>query len=130
MTNGRDDVDDVDVLDLTAIAQAYPVRRVRLDMSKVVGDGLLSVGDVVDMAAKLHTEPGQIALALDGGGQAATLELTLALAWVIGRKADPGLSYDEVRSTWRIEPGAPAPPDPTPPTRPRRARGTSSASRA
>jgi len=125
-----DQVDDGDVLDLTAIAQAHPVRRVRLDMSKIVGEGLLSVGDIVDMSDKLHTEPGELAAVLDGAGLATSIEVGLALAWVIGRKADPGLSYDEVRTSWRIEPGPGAPPDPTPPRRepkpPRHARATSS----
>lgn len=122
-----DQVDD-DVLDLTAIAQAHPARRVRLDVGAIEAAELLSVGDIVDMAAKLHTDPLQLAAVLAAGGADTPYEITLALAWVIGRKADPGLSYDEVRMSWRVEGAAPtsAEPDPTPPTPSRRARATSS----
>jgi hypothetical protein len=118
---------DDDVLDLTAIAQAHPVRRVRLDLSTIVGEGLLSVGDVVDMAEKLHTEPAQLAQVMEQGGESVAIDVGIALAWVIGRKADPALTYDEVRTSWRIEPGRQAEPDPTPPTAPQLARSTSSA---
>jgi hypothetical protein len=113
-----------DVLDLTAIAQAHPARKVRLDMAAIVAADLLSVGDVVDMAEKLHTEPGSIASFLDGGDLASSIDVGLALAWVIGRKADPALTYDEVRTSWRIEPPptSSSPPDPTPPPLPRQAR--------
>jgi hypothetical protein len=121
------DQDDADVLDLTAIAQAHPARRVRLDMAAIEGGQLLSVGDVVDMAEKLHTDPMQLAKVLTAGDVGTPYEVTLALAWVIGRKADPGLSYDEVRTSWRVEgPARTAEPDPTPPTPSRRARATSS----
>ena len=60
-------VDDGDVLDLTAVAQAHPARRVRLDIAAIEAAGLLSVGDVVDMAEKLHTEPAQLAAVLSAG---------------------------------------------------------------
>ena len=117
--------DDGEVLDLTAIAQAHPARRVRLDMAAIEALGLLSVGDIVDMSEKLHTEPAQLAAVLTAGDPSTPYEVMLALAWIVGRKADPGLTYDEVRSTWRIEPRASSP-DPTPPTPRRRARATSS----
>ena len=122
-----DQPDDDGILDLTAIALAHPTRRVRLDLGRIVSDGLLSVGDVVDMAEKLHTEPAQLGKVLEGGGKSVAIDVGIALAWVIGRKADPALSYDEVRTSWRIEPGPAAPVDPTPPTAPQPARSTSSA---
>lgn len=118
--------DDADVLDLTAIAAAHPARRVRLDMAAIEANGLLSVGDIVDMSEKLHTDPAQLAAVLTAGDPSTPYEVMLALAWIVGRKADPGLSYDEVRSSWRIEPVRTSSPDPTPPTSRSRARATSS----
>jgi hypothetical protein len=124
-------VDDGDVLDLTAVAQAHPARRVKLDIAAIEAAGLLSVGDVVDMAEKLHTEPAQLAAVLSAGDPSTAFEVVLALAWIVGRKVDPDLSYDEVRTTWRVEAPVRAAPDPTPPQPPRQhrrhARATSSA---
>jgi hypothetical protein len=122
--------DDGDVLDLTAIALAHPARRVRLDMAAIESAGLLSVGDIVDMSERLHTDPAQLAAVLTAGDPSTPYEVVLALAWIVGRKADPGLSYDEVRTTWRVESVAARSPDPTPPKPPRqhrrRAHATSS----
>jgi hypothetical protein len=121
----EDAVDD-DVLDLTAIARAHPARKVRLDLSKVMAEGLLSVGDIVDMAEKLHTDPAQLGAVMEAGGESVAIDVGIALAWVIGRKADPALSYDEVRTSWQIDSRS-SPPDPTPPTPPALARASSSA---
>ena len=121
-----DDAVDDDVLDLTAIARAHPARKVRLDLSKVMAEGLLSVGDIVDMAEKLHTDPAQLGAVMEAGGESVAIDVGIALAWVIGRKADPALSYDEVRTSWQIDSRS-SPPDPTPPTAPAPEHASSSA---
>ena len=122
MTDGADD----DVYDLTAVARAHPARRVRLDIAALEAEALLSIGDIVDMAEKLHTEPAELAAMMRDGSASTRTDVGIAFAWIIGRKADPALSYDEVRTSWRIEPAETPPADPTPPTPPRAELATSS----
>jgi hypothetical protein len=93
-------------LDLSAVAAAHAVRHVTLDLASIDVREVLSVGDVVDMAGALGVAPETMALQLAPGGKIAgtvALDVGLALAWVIGRKAEPDLTYELVRSTWQLE---------------------------
>lgn len=93
-------------LDLSAVAAAHAVRHVTLDLATIDVREVLSVGDVVDMAGALGVAPETMALQLAPGGKIAgkvALDVGLALAWVIGRKAEPDLTYELVRSTWQLE---------------------------
>jgi hypothetical protein len=119
-------------LELAEIAAAHPVRHVSIDFERLNVAELLSVGDVVDMAAALGVAPEKLLTVLNRSGTK-PLEVIVVIAWIIGRKAEPELELETVRRTWRIAvPGGPVV-DPTPPPERKRrrssGRATSSASR-
>jgi len=89
-------------LDLAAVAAAHPTRTVVLDFEKLDPASLLSVGDVADMAEALGTSPDGLLGVLSRPGRP-RLEVALVIAWIIGRKAEPALTLETVRSSWRIE---------------------------
>jgi hypothetical protein len=100
-------------LELAEVAAAHPVRRVSLDFARLDVASLLSVGDIVDMAAALEVAPEKLLTVLDRKGDK-PLDVLVVIAWIIGRKSEPELELETVRRTWRIEvPGGPRV-DPTP----------------
>ena len=94
--------DDDDELDLAAAVNAHPVRHVRLDLAKLDVREALSLGDVSDMARELGVAPERLQTVLARGDHVA-IDVTVVLAWILGRKADPELSLDHVRRFWQIE---------------------------
>jgi hypothetical protein len=115
-------------LELADIAAEHPVRHVTLDFSRLNVSELLSVGDIVDMAAALDVAPEKLLTVLDRKGHK-PLDVLVVIAWVIGRKRDPELTLETVRTSWRIEPSEGPVVDPTPAARPSSGRRTSSRSR-
>jgi hypothetical protein len=115
-------------LELADVAAAHKVRRVSLDFERLDVSELLSIGDIVDMADALGVAPQKLLTVLDRKGDK-PLEVLVVIAWVIGRKAEPELTLETVRRSWRIEvPGGPTV-DPTPAARASSGRRTSSRSR-
>lgn len=119
-------------LDLAAVAAAHPSKAVTLDLSRIDVSTLLSVGDVVDMAAALGVKPQKLLTVLDRPEK--PLDVIPVLAWIIARKGDRELTLEEVRTTWRIEVPGEVTVDPTPAAAPEKPpskrRRTSSASPA
>jgi len=93
--------DDVDV-DLADVAAAHPVEHVRLDLARIDVRETLTIGDVSDMARELGTEPAKLQSVLTKGS-GFEIDVTVVLAWILGRKGDPTLSLDHVRRFWQIE---------------------------
>ena len=92
--------------DLTEVARQHRVRHVKLDLETFDLRETLTVTDVLDMARVLGVAPDKLAIQLapDGRiGERAALDVTLALAWIIGRKAEPGLEWETVQATWQLE---------------------------
>jgi hypothetical protein len=111
--------------DLAAVAKRHAVRHVRLDLDAIDVRETLSIGDVVDMARVLGVAPEEMAIRLAPDGHIANdvaLDVSLALAWVIGRKAEPDLDWETVRATWRLEVPEIGTRNPTPARRKRTAR--------
>jgi hypothetical protein len=102
--SGQDSKPADNLVDLSAIAEKYPVnqRVAVLDMS-TFDASKLSLLDVLDMAEKAGVEPENLAGLLNlGKNSARKARMLVSLAWVIARRAEPGLTYEEV-STWRIQ---------------------------
>lgn len=81
-------------LDLAAIVDRHPIRVVRLDMAAVLLG--LSTGDMDDIEAALGVPFAEITTA-------PRLAVLAVLAWLIGRREDPDLTLDHVRTQWRVE---------------------------
>jgi len=93
-------------LDLASVAKAHRVRHVKLDLDAIDVRELLTVTDVLDMARVLGVAPERLAIQLAPDGRIAertALDVSLALAWIIGRKAEPDLQWQTVQSTWQLE---------------------------
>jgi hypothetical protein len=95
-------------LELADIAAEHPVRHVTLDFSR------LNVSELLTVLDRKGHKP---------------LDVLVVIAWVIGRKRDPELTLETVRTSWRIEPSEGPVVDPTPAARPSSGRRTSSRSR-
>lgn len=89
-------------IDLAAIATAHPTRTAVLDFARLDPATLLSVGDVADMAEALDASPADLLKVLARPGKP-RLDVAVVIAWIIGRKAEPALTLEEVRRSWRIE---------------------------
>jgi hypothetical protein len=90
-------------VDLSAIAEKYPVnqRTATLDLS-TFNANKLSMLDVLDMAEKAGVEPENLSSLLDlGKNSSRKARMLVGLAWVLARRAEPDLTYEEV-ATWRI----------------------------
>jgi hypothetical protein len=114
-------------LDLAAVAKRHAVRHVRLDLEAIDVTETLTAGDVMDMAKVLGVAPETMAIQLAPDGHIANhvaLDVSLALAWIIGRKAEPDLDWETVRSTWQLDVPEVGTRNPTPARRKRTARAS------
>lgn len=99
----KQDSKPADVIDISAIAEKYPVnqRVATLDMSTFDANKLTLI-EVLDMAEMAGVDPENLGGLLDlGKNSPRKARMLVSLVWVIARRAEPELTYEEV-STWRI----------------------------
>ena len=97
-------------VDLNALARAHPPERFTLDLADAIAQ--LEVGEIADaaIAAQIPMDvirAGKMPADLDMG-----YRFLRAIAWVMRRRADPGITWAEA-STWNVIPEGGAP-DPKP----------------
>lgn len=93
-----------DIVDLSAIAEKFPVnqRVAKLDLATFDANKLTLL-DVLDMAEKAGVEPENLAGLLDlGKNSARKARMLVSLVWVLARRAEPDLTYEEV-CTWKMQ---------------------------
>jgi hypothetical protein len=121
------------VTDLGAILARGPARILRLPADKIREDSL-TVYELMTIGRALGISPTELtaavqAIAAQRAGWEA-FEIAQAFAWIIARRAEPGLTWEEAR-TFGLDVIAGPPRDPTSPPKKRRTRqprqpGTSS----
>jgi hypothetical protein len=93
-----------DVIDLSAIAEKYPVntKRMVLDLGSFDATKLTLI-EMLDMSEVAGVEPQELASLLGRSSfDPRKARMLYGLAWVIARRAQPGLTYEEV-ITWKME---------------------------
>jgi hypothetical protein len=112
-----------DVIDLSEILEARPPRqRARLDASKLALSRF-GIGELLELTRIAGVEPDKLGHALKNGAPDVKGRLVVGLAWLIARRGDPSLTYEDV-ATWELE-VVTTPPDPARPARRRRGRSGS-----
>lgn len=111
---------ELEPLDLSAILEAAPPkRRAIIDVATLRLDRF-GIGELLELTDAVGVDPDKLGAELRSskGGR-----VVVALAWLIARRVEPGLTLADVER-WDIEVrGRDAPPGPTPAARPSRARG-------
>lgn len=105
-------VPEPEPLDLTALLLARPPQRravldvAGLDLSR------FGIGELLELTDAVGVAPDKLGDAMRGKTGRAAGRVTVGIAWLIARRAEPGLTYDDV-ATWAIEVrGVPAVPTP------------------
>jgi len=96
--------EDVNLVDISAIAAAHPVnvKTCRLDLNTFDASGLTLI-EVLDMAEAAGVSPEALASMLSASRTSPSkVRLLFALAWVVARRADASLAYAEV-CTWKLD---------------------------
>jgi hypothetical protein len=120
---------DDDVVDLTAILeQRGPRRRARIDASKLALSRF-GIGELLELTRIAGVPPDELGAALRTGSGDVKGRLVVGLAWLIARRGEPGLTYDDV-ATWELEVVSTPSEDPTRPARNERGTNGSSPSGA
>lgn len=90
-------------IDLSAIAAEHPVNRkiARLDLNTFDATQLTLL-EVLDMSDAVGVDPQELASLLRARTSARKMRLLYAMAWVIARRANLALAFDEV-CTWKLE---------------------------
>jgi hypothetical protein len=99
-------------LDLSAVLAARPPkRRAFLDLA-TFDMGAFGIGELLDLTDAVGVAPDKLGEAMRTGSSGRKGRVFVGIAWLIARRADPGLTFDDV-ATWSIEVrGAPAVPTP------------------
>lgn len=99
-------------LDLSAtLAAAPPKRRAFLDLA-TFDMGRFGIGELLDLTDVVGVAPDKLGAAMRSGTDGKKGRVFVGIAWLIARRVEPGLTFDDV-ARWDIEVrGAPA--DPTP----------------
>src|SRR5262245_14490129 len=93
-----------DVIDISAIAEKHPVNQKTavLDLSHFNANNLTLL-DVLDISEKAQSDPERLPTLLGlGKNSPRKMRMLVALVWVIARRDNPSLTFEEV-STWRIQ---------------------------
>jgi hypothetical protein len=95
--------------------------------------GAFGIGEILDLSRAVDVDPGRLGAVLTAGDTYTKARVALGLAWLIARRREPELTYQDVL-TWELEirgaevaapadpPPAPAPDAGAPRARPRRER--------
>ena len=120
-TNGHGVTDLGEILE-----QTRPARTLRIPIDALTGNELTPY-ELVAVGRAVGMSPSELgALSSSPGGEWASIELMQAIAWVIVRRVEPDLSWEEAQR-FRVEPiGKPPNPTPHAVAKSRRRRGVSS----
>jgi hypothetical protein len=93
-----------DVVDLSAIAEKYPVNTKRMVLDLASFDAAkLTLIEMLDMGEVAGVEPQELASLLGRSSfDPRKARMLYGLGWVIARRAQPDLTYEEV-ITWKME---------------------------
>jgi hypothetical protein len=117
-TNGH----DPDVIDLDAIVATTRTPVLRISSSMIRAD-VLTAYELMTIGRTLGIGPGDLVEQIQSKDGWTGLELGQAFAWIIARRADPGLTWERAQ-TYGLD-VVTEPPDPTPAgAKPSRRRGT------
>jgi hypothetical protein len=90
-------------IDLSAIAAEHPVNQQTAVLNLNTFDATqLTLLEVLDMSDTVGVDPQELASLLKLKTSARKMRLLYAMAWVIARRANLELTFDEV-CTWRLE---------------------------
>lgn len=99
-----------------------PARRIVLPVEAINAESL-GIGELLDMADVLETDLGGLSALMRMRGSIAQSKIVVAFAWILARRLEPGVTWNEAQR-WRIEvegkPPTQSPKEPTPPNDERR----------
>lgn len=90
-------------IDLSAIAAEHPVNQQTAVLDLNTFDASqLTLLEILDMSEVANVDPAELGLVLSKGQTSQKMLVFMAMAWCIAKRANPFLTFAEVR-TWRLE---------------------------
>jgi hypothetical protein len=103
-TSKPDSGETVNLVDISAIAAAHPVNETtcRLDLN-TFDASRLTLLEVLDMSEAVGVDPSDMASILAAGNKSPRkMRMLFALAWVVARRENKTLTYEQV-CTWKLD---------------------------